>query len=442
MSTHRITRIGTFVGCLSLAIAPGLFAGDLVLQKVPPLTVEQTPAYPQNLARYHVGAQVEALPESNPVASLQLSTKTEDDNIAEAALLCDDPTVGYALSNGKTTLIVSLARIENVDNIGFLNRGAKGSVTVATSNTKLSADNVQWQKIAQENLTANVVKVKVGPSEAKYIRLTFNVSEPGRIAAFGVYATPAISDFTMPRPSRFAGNASDNFALISYNFTDVHLRARALYVSSGQDVTAANNMIDDQPATAFAFATNDASPAVIIDLGKATHLRRLSAIYSPRAGSVDFYVLQSLPGRASETSNDLAATPKSLRVSDLALGDLKPVGSVVNDGTGRASVDFPSTSGRYVMVKWNLAAEQDRPFSVAEIAAFGRGDKQPEGLTVATTSLAGAGEVASNDGKDGKDLGEGKEAKEVAEGPAEGPPPTLPDPPPFVFVPQIIPTSP
>ena len=40
-----------------------------------------------------------------------------------------------------------------------------------------------------------------------------------------------------------------------------------------------------------------------------------------------------------------------------------------------------------------------------------------------------------------KDFGEGKEAKEVAEAPAEGPPPTLPEAPPFVFVPLIVPLS-
>ena len=58
-------------------------------------------------------------------------------------------------------------------------------------------------------------------------------------------------------------------------------------------------------------------------------------------------------------------------------------------------------------------------------------------LMVANTALSGGAQGAT----DGKDYGDGKDAKdakEVAEGPPyEGPPPTLPDPPPFVFVPQI-----
>lgn len=433
MSAPRLTRINVLLGCLLLAASPGLFAGEIVLQKVPPLTVEQSPAYPQNLARYYVGAQVEAIPQSNPIASLQLSSKSEDHNVAEAALLCNDPTVGYAISNGSTTLVISLSRIENIDSISFLNNGVKGNLVIATADTKLSAESMQWQKIAQQDLTSNIVKVKIGPSDAKYVKLTFNVNTPGRIAELGVYSTPAVADFTMPRSRKVMSNSSDNFSLISYNFTDVHSRARALYVSSGGDLTAANNMIDDQPATSFSFSGNDTAPTAIIDLGKTTNLRRLSAIYTARSGSVDFYVLQSLPGTASDGT---------LRINDIALDDLKPVGSAVIDAKGRVAVDFPSTSGRYVMVKWNLSSGRDKPFSVSEIAAFGNGASEPANLIVANTSLAGLSDSSAIDSKDGKDLGEGKEAKEVAEGPAEGPPPTLPDPPPFVFVPEIVPTSP
>ena len=84
-----------------------------------------------------------------------------------------------------------------------------------------------------------------------------------------------------------------SFALINYN---VRTKARTLYVSSGSDLMLANNMIDDQAATSFGFSAQDNSPIAVIDLGKVATVRRLSAIYSPRAGAVDFYLLQSLPG--------------------------------------------------------------------------------------------------------------------------------------------------
>lgn len=434
------SRLGKIcgLGCCIIFSGSGLIASDLVLQKVPPLNVEQAPAYPQNLARYHLGAQVEAAPLSKPIANLRLSSKSEDRNTAEAALLCNDPTVGYALQSGKTSLLVSLPKIENVDSVSFLNEGAKGSVTIATASAKLSADSPQWRNLSGQELNSDSVKVKVGPAEAKYVRLTFDVTEPGRIAGLGVYSASAIADFTMPRTRKLGvGGNSESLALISYNLTDLHAKARALYVSSGDDIKQANNMIDDQTATSYSFAANDAAPAAVIDLGKPTTLRRISTTYSSRPGAISFYVLQSLPGTATDSA------PRSLRIDRLAQENLTPVGSVEDEGTGRAAIDFPTTTGRYIMVKWTSAAQQDASFSVAEIAAFG-GNSQAANLMAANASGAGGGQMES----DGKSIQDGKDAKDFKESPAEGPeppaegpPPALPPPPPFTFVPEIIPTS-
>src|SRR5207247_9626840 len=46
---------------------------------------------------------------------------------------------------------------------------------------------------------------------------------------------------------------SESFGLISYNLTDFHAKSRALYVSSGNDLIQANNMIDGQPTSAYTF---------------------------------------------------------------------------------------------------------------------------------------------------------------------------------------------
>jgi hypothetical protein len=164
-------------------------------------------------------------------------------------------------------------------------------------------------------------------------------------------------------------------------------------------------------------------------------VRRISAIYSPRHGMIDFYVLQGLPVAQPDRG-----APTSLQLSQRTLADLKPVGSVADDGTGRAAIDFPSVTGRYIMVKWTPATSEEGAFAIAEIAAFSSSAKE-DSLTLAENSIVSDGK--ESDGKDVKDFDSGKEAKEMPEeGPAEGPPPSLPDPPPFVFVPEVVPTSP
>ena len=242
---------------------------------------------------------------------------------------------------------------------------------------------------------------------------------------------------TAPQPavtsakSKLGPQAS--FALINYN---LRTTARALYVSSGADLALANNMIDDQAATSYQFAGDDNSPVTVIDLGKVATVRRLSAVYSPRAAAIDFYVLPSLPGVDADNVSG------ALKLDEKSLAKLKAVGSAIDDGTqGRAAIDFPATSGRYVMVRWAPAAHSDTPFTVAEVSAFSpsRGN-----LVVSNRNFSSAQTTSdSKDVADAKDLGDNKDIPEEAppQPPAEGPPPSLPNPPPFTFIPQLVPTS-
>jgi hypothetical protein len=428
------SRLVCAAGSLLIGSSSGLFAADLVLQKVPPLTVAQAPSYPENLARHHLGAQVQTLSAGSAQAS--------DDKAS--ALLSGDPAATYALPAGTTTLLVALPQIENVGSIAFLNEGAKGSVTVAMSNAKLPADSPQWHDALQQELSAEGIDAKVGPSEAKYVRLTFNITEPGKIAGFGVYSTPQVSDFTRSRSTKpAADDKTGSFGLIAYNHTDIHAKARALYVSSGSDVKQANNIIDDQQSTSYSFAAEDGTPTTVIDLGAARNVRRVSAVYSARPGKMNFYVMPSLP----KTNG---AAPQALTLDDATLGSMEPVASFEDDGTqGRASVQFPETTGRYLMVRWTPAAQADTSFTLAEVAALGGA----QGTTLlAANTRANATEMTDESnstaqGSDGKTMLDGKtmiDSKvippaEEPQSPGEGPAPTLPQPPPFTFVPILVP---
>jgi hypothetical protein len=446
-----------FFLCGVVAATSPLLASDIVLQKAPPLTIEQVPLYPENLARYHFGADVKALPQSNSTAKLQLSLNGKDRNTSEAALLCDDPTTGYQLSAGPSSILVSLPNIENVQSISFVNDGAQGDFSMAISNADVPANSPEWHSAEKSTMRPGAIAAKIGPGEAKYIKLTFNITRPGRIAAFGVYATPTLADFTMPRPRKVSfADTSMSFALINFNFTDLHAKARGLYASSG-NLKQLNNMIDDQPATAYEFAPGDSAPTAVIDLGRERTLSRLSAVYASQPGSVEFYVLRKLPVSSNDTAGSDQSNvqkisnpsqtpdlPSSLKISEKEFAGLKPVGLVVNTNEGRASIDFPEMTGRYVMLKWHPASAEGAPFSIAQVAAFGvskHGSPGQGGEANQTTE--------GKEAMDGKQLADGKnildnkdipaEGPGEAQAPAEGPPPALPPVPPFTFIPQVPP---
>ena len=420
MAAKRRSFLRALTFLLGLGIGISASGADLVLQKVPPLTVAQAPNYPQNLARIDLGAQIES--------------DVPSDASSSVPFLSGDPASVYALRPGTTRLLISLAKIENIDSVAFLNNEAKGAVTIATSSAKLSPESPQWHEARQEELSSGLISARIGPAEAKYVRLTFNVRNPGRIANLGIYSAAAVSDFTMPRARKIAANkgAGD---MASYNLADLHAKARTIFVSSGDDLKLAYNMIDGQPGTTYVFAANDAAPAAIIDLGRSVSVNRISTSSTPGSAVVRFYVLGALP--ADNTGNPASA----LRIDSQRLATFKTVGSSSDDGSGRVAIDFEETTGRYVMLVWTPST-QIANFSVAEVAVFGPASNAR--LLAVNTSGNSSDDKIVRDSKDTKDFskeipGEGP-AEEQA--PGEGPAPELPRPPPFVFIPRVVPTSP
>lgn len=419
--------------CLFLCPAAGLVGGEVVLQRVA-VTNDSAAAVPENV-RFCRVTHVETVSQ-DPIKRPETSSKSDNHDLGDANALPDGSIVGYVVSNDSTTLLASLSKIEIIDGIGFRNSGAQGTVQIAIANAKLPADSPQWHQLMQQDLIPGAIKIQIGPNEAKYVKLTFNVIKTGRIADLGVYSIPLSVDFTMP-PSRQIGK-SQGSAVSGYNFSELCSRAQVIYVSSAEDLKLASNMIDEVPGTSFSFAANDTRPTVIIDLGEAKTLARISSIYSPAKGPVYFYVLKTLPGEAMPNGQDGVNT---LHISETALTELKPIGSTVDDGTGRAAIDFTATTGRYVMLKWDLATQQHSAFHVANIAAFASNATQSKTLTVANVNLTDADARAISDGNDvTMDVKDFKECCNEPESPTEGLPPSLPEPPSsFISIPFVSP---
>jgi hypothetical protein len=165
-SFSSFTRVVTLV-CGVVLAGGQLFGGEIA-------STETSPVYTRNIARFSIGARI-------------------DDNLAQVALISDHPTFGYTLPDGNSELVLSLSKIENFDVISFVNQGTTGTVTVSTSNSKLAAGSSQWHQIAKQDLTAKVTKMRVGPTEAKYVKFTFQVASSGKIAQLAVYSNAKLT---------------------------------------------------------------------------------------------------------------------------------------------------------------------------------------------------------------------------------------------------------
>src|SRR5256886_3668605 len=120
---YYFLRASTFF--LGFGIAISISGADLVLQKIPPLIVAQAPNYPQNLARFDLGAQIES--------------DVPDDASSSVPFLSGDPASVYGLRTGTTRLLISLAQIEYIYSIAFLNSVTKMTVTIVLSIARMTA---------------------------------------------------------------------------------------------------------------------------------------------------------------------------------------------------------------------------------------------------------------------------------------------------------------
>jgi len=161
-------------------------------------------------------------------------------------------------------------------------------------------------------------------------------------------------------------------------------------------------LISDHPT--FGYALPDGNSELVLSLSKIQNFDMISFLNDGSIGTVTISTSNSRLAAASSQWHQIAKQDLTAKVTKINVG--------------------PSEA-KYLKFTFHIANSG----KIAQLAVYSNAK-----LTIANTALAGGSE-GGVDGKDAKDFGGGKEAKEVAEGPEEGPPPNLPDPPPFVFTP-------
>ena len=130
----------------------------------------------------HFGAAVKATPQNDSIARLELVPNGKDQNTSAAALLCDDPTTGYQIPAGASSILVSLSNIENIQSISFLNEGAQGDYTIAMSNADAPDNSPEWQRVVRNTMSSGRCfgKDRLGRSEIRQVEFQYYASRPHR----------------------------------------------------------------------------------------------------------------------------------------------------------------------------------------------------------------------------------------------------------------------
>ena len=335
----------------------------------------------KNLARMNCGAAIDLI---GPDGRVVAPPSTTDKNSSATALILDDDTLSCPLAQGDTTFVITFPRTSALDRFTFVNENAAaaGEMKIFVSNYRLPAHSPKWGEVngTTQFTGKRYIDLSLLGVEARYVKLSFHVAKPGRIAALGLYGSQSLQKFASRQNG--AVRISNTVAtrrledMLNFNFANLYARARIVFVSSGAQEFA-RRMIDDDAITTFQFAPADPNPTVIVELAERERLHRVSALYKMQAGRLDVFLLHELGTNPGDLSG------------------LTPIASGTDAiGGGKAAVDFDAAGARYVALRWTPAvlearftadpkdyqdqapdladnAKGPRGFEVAEVSAFG-----------------------------------------------------------------------
>src|SRR3954465_8419147 len=172
----RVCRRFSIVAGLLLATTLSVLAGESAID---PMTLDDASNPAKNLARMNCGASIDLIGADGRVMVVT------DKESSPTALLLDDNTLNYPLPEGDTTFVLSFPRTSILDRFTFVNENssAAGEMAVAVSNYRLPARSSKWIEVnVGTSFTGKrLFDLPLAGTEARYVKLSFHVTEPGTI---------------------------------------------------------------------------------------------------------------------------------------------------------------------------------------------------------------------------------------------------------------------
>ena len=370
-------------------------------------SARQLQVYPKNLARQHVGSNLFLYNSSN-----QTYVPTE----ASAAWLDDDVTTGWPVLAGKQYYLVALAEPELVSNFSVSARPADGTVSLFAGDEPGAPGARSWTPLAQ-NIPFNSINEKklARPFTrfAKYVLIETDLANPGPLYSLYLYGEKPATIYDL----RQREQAIDAHAIFGQVNDHTAFNANGLY--TGSTMSAANSpdgslawqkAIDDNPETGITLGASTNEAGAVIKYGSSQSISRVALLTDGNAkGKLDFFAI-----------DDSAATT--------SLEGRTPTVSLVLDGSSsRSSIDFPAVSASKLAVRWSPISPSDN-VTIREIASFGSQSLNNYEVGLKPEAVAAYDPKRSaGDGKDLKEIGQGKDGKTPPEvGAFQGGSPYLP----------------
>jgi hypothetical protein len=376
-----------------------------------PTSSKQLQIYPKNLARQHVGTNLFLFNPTN-----QTFTPTE----ASAAWLDDDVTTGWPVMAGKQHYMLSFAEPQLLTNFALSARPASGKVTLYAGDEPAPPTAKSWTVVAKDIPVEAINEQKLSKPFsrfAKYLLIETEIADPGPLFSLYVYGEkPAVAYNLRDREQEidtraifgpFVNNQT------AFSVSGLYAQSRVTHASSADGFLSWQKAVDDNPATSLVIAP---ATGPTIQLDGPRQLTRLAILTdAPAKGRLEVFVLGE---ESSPTPADAATTTAA------SLEGLTPTVAINLDGSNsRSAVDFPTTTGDRMVVRWTPENGTDE-LTLREINAFSSLSLASNELALSPEAVAEFGGSDSTNGNSFKDFKSGDfksgDFKEpVAQGPED-----------------------
>ncbi|MBL9116467.1 MAG: hypothetical protein JNJ83_15785 [Verrucomicrobiaceae bacterium] len=249
-------------------------------------------------------------------------------------LLADDVSKSSKLGAGNSEVVIRIHRQADVEVVSLISDGAEGRVEIATS-----ADNKSWAPVAEQVFSSadRLVTMKFASTQARYIKLQFDLGKGGDIRSLSVYGSDSDADFPVEDSTDPAGP--------QVNLAGGVGGTRVIYMhpnsSTSDDSATRYNRIDFGES-------QERFRTIVYDLGRERTLTEVGSVHSARP--VRFYAYtyrdRELPEK-EDWRGRMSFDPGSFDT-------VKPLAVVEdNAGLGYTKARFErSVVARYVALRW------------------------------------------------------------------------------------------
>ena len=411
MKTTSIVSLVSAV-CTTLAVAA---EGDPA--------AKQLQVFPKNFARQHLGANLFVFNPAN-----QTFVPTE----AAAAWLDDDITTGWPVKAGKQSYLIALPEPEMLSNFSVSSRPAAGTISIYAGDEPAAPGAKSWSPLAQNVPFDSVNEKKLTKPFsrfAKYVLIQTNLADPGPLFSMYLYGERPAVDYNL-RKREAAIDARAIFGQYvnnktAFNLNGLYAQGRVTSANSPDGFLPWQKAIDDNPESGLTLSASTNESGAVISYNGPQSISRIALLTdgAPK-GKLEFFAI----GDAAEA----AIAPASIPAPNSAPAVAKPISlegraattSIVLDGTtSRASVDFPAVPASKLVVRWTPVNPNDT-LTIRELDSFGALSLNDYEVGLKPEVVAG---YSGADGKDAKEIAEGPlDAKDPKNDPIAGGPPGAP----------------